>query len=46
MRGQLESRDQIEVRRILLARYEAQLSVKGLELGATARQPSADKSGA
>ena len=33
-----------EVRRILLARSPAQLSVKGLELGAQARQPSADKS--
>lgn len=33
-----------EVRRILLARYPAQLSVKRLELGAKARQPSADKS--
>jgi len=33
-----------EVRRILLARSPAQLSVKRLELGATARQPSADKS--
>ena len=32
-----------EVRRILLARSPAQLSVKGLELGAQARQPSADK---
>ena len=32
-----------EVRRILLARSAAQLSVKRLELGATARQPSADK---
>lgn len=33
-----------EVRRILLARSPAQLSVKRLELGAQARQPSADKS--
>jgi transposase len=33
-----------EVRRILLARSPAQLSVKRLELGAKARQPSADKS--
>ena len=33
-----------EVRRILLARCPAQLSVKRLELGAQARQPSADKS--
>jgi hypothetical protein len=33
-----------EVRQILLARSPAQLSVKGLELGAQARQPSADKS--
>ena len=33
-----------EVRRILLARSPAQLSVKVLELGAQARQPSADKS--
>ena len=33
-----------EVRRILLARSPAQLSVKGLELGAKAPQPSADKS--
>lgn len=32
-----------EVRRILLARSPAQLSVKRLELGAKARQPSADK---
>ena len=32
------------VRRILLARSPAQLSVKRLELGAQARQPSADKS--
>jgi hypothetical protein len=35
-----------EVRRILLARSPAQLSVKRLELGAKARQPSADKSSA
>ncbi len=35
-----------EVRRILLSRSPAQLSVKGLELGAQARQPSADKSSA
>ena len=33
-----------EVRRILLARSPAQLSVNRLELGAQARQPSADKS--
>lgn len=33
-----------EVKRILLSRSPAQLSVKGLELGAQARQPSADKS--
>lgn len=33
-----------EVRRILLARSPAQLSVNGLELGVQARQPSADKS--
>lgn len=33
-----------EVRRILLSRSPAQLSVKGLELGAQVRQPSADKS--
>ena len=33
-----------EVRQILLARSPAQLSVKRLELGAQARQPSADKS--
>ena len=33
-----------EVRRILLARSAAQLSVKRLELGAQARQPSAEKS--
>lgn len=33
-----------EVRRILLARSPAQLSVNRLELGARARQPSADKS--
>lgn len=33
-----------EVRQILLSRSPAQLSVKGLELGAKARQPSADKS--
>lgn len=33
-----------EVRRILLTRSPAQLSVKRLELGAQARQPSADKS--
>ena len=33
-----------EVRRILLSRSPAQLSVKRLELGAKARQPSADKS--
>jgi len=33
-----------EVRRILLARSPAQLSVNRLELGAKARQPSADKS--
>ena len=33
-----------EVRRILLARSPAQLSVKGLELGAQARQSRADKS--
>jgi len=33
-----------EVRRILLARSPAPLSVKRLELGAQARQPSADKS--
>ena len=33
-----------DVRRILLSRSPAQLSVKGLELGAQARQPSADKS--
>ena len=33
-----------EVRRILLARSPAQLSVKGLELDAKAPQPSADKS--
>jgi transposase len=33
-----------EVRRILLARSPAQLSVKRLEFGAQARQPSADKS--
>jgi transposase len=33
-----------DVRRILLARSPAQLSVNGLELGAHARQPSADKS--
>ena len=33
-----------QVRRILLARSPAQLSVKRLELGAQARQPSADKS--
>lgn len=32
-----------EVRRILLARSPAQLSVNRLELGAQARQPSADK---
>ena len=34
----------LEVRRILLARSPAQLSVTWLELGAQARQPSADKS--
>jgi hypothetical protein len=34
----------LEVRRILLARSPALLSVKGLELGAKACQPSADKS--
>jgi IS605 OrfB family transposase len=33
-----------EVRRILLARSPAQLSVKWLELGESSRQPSADKS--
>lgn len=33
-----------EVRRILFSRSPTQLSVKGLELGAQARQPSADKS--
>ena len=33
-----------EVRRILLSRSPAQLSVKGPQLGAQARQPSADKS--
>ena len=33
-----------EVRRILLARSPAQLSVKRLELGKKFRQPSADKS--
>ena len=33
-----------EVRRILLSRSPAQLSVNRLELGAKARQPSADKS--
>lgn len=33
-----------EVRRILLARSPAQLSVKRVELGALARQPTADKS--
>ena len=33
-----------EVRRILLSRSPAQLSVKGLELGDSSRQPSADKS--
>ena len=33
-----------EVRRILLARFPAQLSVKGLELVGQPRQPSADKS--
>ena len=33
-----------EVRRILLARSPAQLSVKRVELGAQARQPTADKS--
>ena len=32
-----------EVRRILLARSPAQLSVNRLEFGAKARQPSADK---
>jgi hypothetical protein len=34
----------LEVRKVLLARSPAQLSVKRLELGAKARQPSADKS--
>jgi transposase len=33
-----------EVRRILLSRSPAQLSVKGLELGEPSPQPSADKS--
>ncbi|MEY2343056.1 transposase [Acidithiobacillus sp. IBUN Pt1247-S3] len=33
-----------EVKRILLARSPAELTVKGLELGKTPRQPSADKS--
>ena len=33
-----------EVRRILLARSPAQLSVNRLELGEQSRQPSADKS--
>lgn len=33
-----------DVRKVLLARSPAQLSVKGLELGVQARKPSADKS--
>jgi len=33
-----------EIRRILLSRCPAQLSVKRLELGEQSRQPSADKS--
>jgi hypothetical protein len=36
----------LEVRRLLLARSPAQLSVKRLELGEQSRQPSADKSSA